>query len=141
MATKPNPRDVLLAARASQQRAEESITPAVKQSTTQIVAKKASREAKIQLNDSITQTLNELNTETLELPKYAQLLPVNLRLREDQFAALGELERVVMKRRKQKGGERITKNTLIRVAVDYLIANADKLTGDDESALIQSFTK
>jgi hypothetical protein len=131
MPAKPNPRDVLAAARASQQRAEES-SQTVKQSKTQRVKKSISNDSNTQLiNDSISQTL----------PKYAQLVPFNLRLREDQVAALAELERAVMKRRKQKGGERITKNTLIRVAVDYLIANADKLEGDTEESLIQSFTQ
>ena len=135
MATKPSPRDVLMAARASQQRAE------VSESKTQTVASDVSGKQQSQLNESNTQSVNDSNTQTLEIPKYAQLQPVNLRLREDQLTALAELERVVMKRRKQKGGERITKNTLIRVAVDYLIANADRLEGDDESELLETFGK
>ncbi len=135
MATKPNPRDVLMAARASQQRAE------VGESKTQTVENVVSGKQQTQLNNSNTQLVNKSNTQSLEIPKYAQLQPVNLRLREDQLTALAELERVVMRRRKQKGGERITKNTLIRVAVDYLIANADKLEGDTEEEILNLFKK
>jgi outer membrane protein OmpA-like peptidoglycan-associated protein len=59
------------------------------------------------------------------------------RLRPDQYAVLTEHARR-LNRAKGTGGERITENTLIRVAIDLLLARADQLQGVDETELRNS---
>lgn len=59
------------------------------------------------------------------------------RLREDQYAELTLTSRR-LNRAKGPGGERITENTLIRVAIDMLLAKKADLRGMDEAALRQS---
>ena len=71
--------------------------------------------------------------------KYARLTRKETRLREDQYVALTELARALMRRRTARR-ERITENTLVRVAIDLLVANADQLVGDTENELLQSVT-
>lgn len=61
-------------------------------------------------------------------------------LREDQIVELQRLRRVVAGRRKTRT-ERITDNVLIRLAVDLLLADADKLQGDTEQELWESLNK
>jgi hypothetical protein len=71
------------------------------------------------------------------LPRYLQLVRKDTRLREDQLAALTDLSRR-LSRRRRAGGERITENTLIRVAIDLLLIKANKLGGDTEDELLRS---
>ena len=71
--------------------------------------------------------------------KYARLTRKETRLREDQYVALTQLARALMRRRSDRR-ERITENTLVRVAIDLLLANADQLVGDSENELLQSVT-
>lgn len=59
------------------------------------------------------------------------------RLREDQIDELAALVKRI-KRTKKPGGERITDNTLIRVAVDMLLSRKDELRGSTESELRES---
>ena len=59
------------------------------------------------------------------------------RLRADQYAKLTEEARR-LNRAKGAGGERITENTLIRVAIDLLLERADKLAGATEGELRRS---
>lgn len=59
------------------------------------------------------------------------------RLRVDQYAKLTEEARR-LNRAKGTGGERITENTLIRVAIDLLLERADKLSGATEAELWKS---
>lgn len=59
------------------------------------------------------------------------------RLRADQYAQLTEQSRR-LNRAKGTGGQRITENTLIRVAIDLLLERADKLSGATEAELRQS---
>jgi hypothetical protein len=66
-------------------------------------------------------------------PKYLTLLRKEARFREDQFDDLTALARTLNRRR--KGGERITENTLIRLAVDLLLKEADQLEGNTEEEL------
>ncbi|NYE18057.1 hypothetical protein [Microbacterium immunditiarum] len=74
-----------------------------------------------------------------EAPMFARLTRKETRLREDQYAELSALARSLMRRRRVKG-ERITENTLIRVAVDLLLARRDELRGSDEDELRKSVT-
>ncbi|GAA1468858.1 hypothetical protein [Microbacterium thalassium] len=73
------------------------------------------------------------------LPKFARLTRKETRVREDQYAALSALARTLMRRRIVKG-ERITENTLIRVAIDLLLAHQQHLAGGSETELRQSVT-
>jgi hypothetical protein len=59
------------------------------------------------------------------------------RLRPDQLARLTEETRR-LNRAKGTGGERITENTLIRVAIDLLLERSDQLNGATEEDLRNS---
>lgn len=69
-------------------------------------------------------------------PKYLQLVRKEARLREDQVDDLTLLAREL--NRQKEGGERITENTLIRVAVDLLLERKGELAGEDEEKLRES---
>jgi hypothetical protein len=70
-------------------------------------------------------------------PRYLQMLRMEARLRPDQVEALAALRRRINASRVDKS-ERITDNTLLRVAVDLLIAHGDQLEGDNEDQLRDS---
>lgn len=67
-------------------------------------------------------------------PKYLTLQRKEARLRDDQVLALSGLSRR-MNREKREKVERITENTLIRVAVDLLLARQGELRGNTEDEL------
>ena len=71
--------------------------------------------------------------------RYLTLERKEARLRSDQFADL-TIQARRLNKAKGTGGERITENTLIRVAVDLLMANIDKATGATEDELRDSVT-
>lgn len=73
------------------------------------------------------------------VPKFARLTRKEARVREDQYAALSTLARTLMRRRRVKD-ERITESTLIRVAIDLLLAHQDQLRGATEDELRESVT-
>ena len=81
---------------------------------------------------------SEVSTpQTSEVPKYLTLVRKEARLREDQLDSLTKVARLL--NRKRKGaGERITENTLIRVAVDLLLNKADELKGTTEQEIKKS---
>lgn len=81
----------------------------------------------------------ETPAEQRGLPKYARLTRKDARVRADQDAALSALAKALMRRRPAKV-ERITENTLIRVAIDLLLAHADELRGSTEDELRDSVT-
>ncbi len=69
-----------------------------------------------------------------EVPKYARMEVRDARLRPDQWRDLRDLvDRLKATRTDRR--ERLTHNTLLRIAVDLLLARADELHGDDEAAL------
>jgi hypothetical protein len=70
-------------------------------------------------------------------PRYLALARKDVRLREDQMQALSDAARRLSRQRTNKA-ERITENTLIRVAVDLLLSRLDDMTGDTEEALLWS---
>ena len=74
-----------------------------------------------------------------QTPKWQRLERKELRLRGDQLDELARLRRGLNRQRGGEG-ERITENTLIRVAVDLLLARADQLRGATEDELRQSVT-
>ena len=69
-------------------------------------------------------------------PKYARLARKEARLHPEQLDRLTELARQL--NRQKRGGERITENTLIRVAVALLLTRSAELQGDSEVALRQA---
>lgn len=70
-------------------------------------------------------------------PRYLSLTPKTVRFRPDQREALTHHARRLA--RAKQGTERITDDTLIRVAVDGLLALADRLDGDSEAELITRY--
>lgn len=78
------------------------------------------------------------------LPRYLQLVRKESRLRQDQAEELSrEVRRLNQARRGVDGvtqGERITDNTLIRVAIDLLLSRAGQLSGHTEEELRNSLS-
>lgn len=73
-------------------------------------------------------------------PRYLQLERKELRLRADQADDLARLTRR-LNRARRGGGERITDNTLIRVAVDLLLQHVRQLAGTTERELRDSVSR
>lgn len=80
------------------------------------------------------QTPKQPNSETA---KYLQLERKEVRLRLAQLDNLTALTRRLNRARRGQG-ERLTENTLIRVAIDLLLKNAEQLQGATEEELCQS---
>lgn len=90
-----------------------------------------------------TQPSAEAHGGQSDLPRYLQLVRKESRLRQDQADRLtSEVRRLNQARRGRTGttGERITDNTLIRVAVDLLLSKAGQLHGSTEDELRKSVT-
>jgi hypothetical protein len=64
--------------------------------------------------------------------------PKQLMIRSDQQTQLDQLARDLHDARSTKG-ERITANTLIRVAIDGLLEHGGRLHGDNEEQLLASW--
>ncbi len=69
-----------------------------------------------------------------EVPRYLRLVRKEARVRDDQAEALAALRRRVLRQRRDRT-EPITDNTLLRVAVDLLLAHQAELAGDTEDEL------
>lgn len=91
------------------------------------------------LSDARARVDAETAPESRGLAKFARLTRKDARIRADQDAALTTLAKSLMRRRSAKG-ERITENTLIRIAIDLLLTNADELRGSTEEDLRKSVT-
>lgn len=89
----------------------------------------------VELPNQQTNVLSDSQTD--ELPKYLTLVRKEARLREDQLDDLTSLARS-LNRKRQGSGERITENTLIRVAVDLLMNKSNELKGTTEQELSAS---
>lgn len=68
------------------------------------------------------------------LPPYLRYERKEARLRTDQLTGL-TLRARQLNKTKDTDSDRITDNTLIRIAVDLLLSRADELAGGDEAAL------
>lgn len=66
--------------------------------------------------------------------RYDRLERKETRLRPDQYSSLSELSRSLNRQRHGRG-ERITENTLIRVAIDLLLTRESELAGVTEAEL------
>ncbi|ASL24339.1 hypothetical protein MYCOZU1_05979 (plasmid) [Mycobacterium intracellulare subsp. chimaera] len=69
--------------------------------------------------------------------RYDELERKETRLRADQYGQLSDLSRSLNRLRAGRG-ERITENTLIRVAIDLLLSRESDLTGSTEIELRES---
>ncbi len=70
-------------------------------------------------------------------PRYLTMERVDARLHPDQVADLNDLARRLQRARRARG-ERITTNTLLRIAAALLLSRAGDLAGDTEEALLAS---
>lgn len=70
-------------------------------------------------------------------PRYQTFERFGARLRAEQLTALTELRRRLAASRTDKT-ERITDNTLLRLAVDLLLHHADRIRGDTEEQMRRS---
>ena len=89
-----------------------------------------------QLHEPEPEPVPEPELEQETLPLYLTLVRKETRLREDQLEKLTVLTRKL--NRQRRGGERITENTLIRVAIDLLLSRASELSGTTEAELLQA---
>ncbi|MFZ4843003.1 hypothetical protein [Mycetocola saprophilus] len=67
-------------------------------------------------------------------PAYLRLRRKETRIRPDQELALTQL-RQRLNTQREHPGERLTENSLIRIAIDLLLTREHTLTGGDETAL------
>jgi len=70
---------------------------------------------------------------------YKDMTRIEGRATQRELRQLNALRIDLMAKRTQRGGSRITNNTLIRVALDGLLAARRDLTGNDEHELRESF--
>lgn len=114
------------------------------------VAPSLERAVTLEVTESVTDRLPSTPLEVTEsvssrapegddpsLPRYLRLTRKEVRFREDQLDALDRVVRRLVRARRG-GGERITENTLVRVAVDLLLERADALSGGTEAELLRS---
>ena len=74
-----------------------------------------------------------------DVPKYLRLVRHDLRARADQLEGIAALRRrILADRTRGERSERITDNTLIRVALDLLLEHSDDLAGATEDQIRQS---
>lgn len=74
------------------------------------------------------------NDDDDDAPRYQTFVRGESRLRADQVTALATLRRKVAAARTDKT-ERITDNTMLRLAVDLLLHNAGQIKGDTEEEM------
>ncbi len=80
---------------------------------------------------------SKFKSEPKIVPHYLTLVRKETRLKEEQFDELSQLSRKLNRQRKSTG-DRITENTLIRVAIDLLLSQSNKLEGKTENELRES---
>ena len=76
----------------------------------------------------------QTKSKTPEVVRFDELERKETRVRLDQYEALQSLSRQLNRSRNRRG-ERITENTLIRVAIDLLLSRQDELAGTTEAEL------
>lgn len=84
--------------------------------------------------ESQTQAVADSGSRDGDVPRYLRMVRKEARLRDDQVEALATLRRRVLRQRHDRT-EPITDNTLLRVAVDLLLARQADLAGDTEDEL------
>ena len=112
-------------------------TAAVEPAAEPLETKAKPTRAKPQVLPAIEKHHAEPAVEDPRTPAYLRFVRKETRLREDQQNQL-TLQARRLNRAKRTAGARITENTLIRVAVDLFLAQADRAVGDDEDAIRKS---
>lgn len=74
-------------------------------------------------------------------PLYLRLTRKEARIREEQYDRLTAIARRLERRRPTNVGERITENTLIRVAIDLLLDREAELGGASEEEIRRSVSR
>lgn len=77
-------------------------------------------------------------SDELAEPLYQRLTRKEVRFRDDQLEGLDRLTRRLSRARRGFKGERLTENTLVRVAVDLLLEHTAALSGTSEGELLAS---
>ncbi|MFJ5851252.1 hypothetical protein [Streptomyces sp. NPDC092903] len=90
-----------------------------------------------EVTESVTPEVPDSRTPAPDGPRWAALERKETRLRADQVQDLAALRRRVSAQR-TKRSEIITDNTLIRIAVDLLLDQGERLAGDTEAELLRS---
>ncbi len=106
-------------------------TAEVTESESTIVTESPTTEVTKEQEEAVTES------QTAEVPKYLTLVRKETRLRDDQLEQLTAITRKLNRQRRGKG-ERITENTLIRIAVDLLLNQEQQLQGTTEEELLAS---
>lgn len=112
-------------------------TESVKPELTELQEEGTSVAATVQASNTDLQSPKVTESETIGLPKYQTLDRKETRLRADQIEALTLITKGLNRKRRGQG-ERLTDNTLIRVAVDLLLSRSNELHGVTEADLRQS---
>lgn len=113
----------------------ESVSPEVPAAARPGATESVSSRVPTGLTESVSSRVPEGDDPSL--PRYLRLTRKEVRFREDQLDALDRVVRRLVRARRG-GGERITENTLVRVAVDLLLERADALSGATEAELLRS---
>ncbi|WP_328868609.1 hypothetical protein [Streptomyces sp. NBC_00304] len=90
-----------------------------------------------EVSESVTPEVPDSQSPAPDGPRWAALERKETRLRADQVQDLAALRRRVSAQRTTRS-EIITDNTLIRIAVDLLLEQGDRLAGDTEAELLRS---
>ncbi len=114
--------------------APKSVTPEVPKSVSREAPRSVSARGEVQTS-GVTESVSPEGG-----PLYLRLTRKEVRFRDDQLEALDRLARRLVRTRKG-GGERITENTLVRVAVDLLLDRAETLTGGSEAELLRALRR
>lgn len=115
---------------------------AAKSVTSRVTERAAPAEAAAEVTESVSSGVTPGVTDSqssgvTEIPPYLRLTRKEVRFREEQLEALDRVVRRLVRARRG-GGERITENTLVRVAVDLLLERADELAGASEAELLRA---
>lgn len=107
--------------------------PSERETTVQLLAEKSHETAPSPIPKGV-------GGEATSVPLYQRLERKEVRFRFDQIEALTSLSRRLSRARRGTPGvesaDRITENTLVRVAVDLLLEHGERLHGTDEAALL-----
>ncbi|MFO0629334.1 MAG: hypothetical protein U0325_27405 [Polyangiales bacterium] len=87
---------------------------------------------------SVTTAVAKSVSSDMTEPLYQRLTRKEVRFRDDQLEGLDRLTRRLSRARRGFKGERLTENTLVRVAVDLLIEHQAQLSGTSEAELLAS---
>lgn len=127
-------------------RVTESVTPKPEAVVEVVVAPSLQAAVTSEVPKSVSSRVDHeapksVSSEVPDGPLYMRLTRKEVRFRDDQLEALDRVARRLVRARRGAGGERITENTLVRVAVDLLLERAETLTGGTEAELLKSLRR